>query len=211
MRAIIIGGGSVSKNLTEYILPGDFIVCADSGYDRAKKLCLVPDLVIGDMDSIVSDIENGPEIITAPVHKDETDSMLCLDILAARGFNEILFFGALGGRSDHSFANITLLLYAAKKGISLKIIHENSRLFIINGKTEISGNKGDLFSLFAVGGDAGGITTEGLLYPLADETLYADNPRGVSNELLGNRASVCVKTGFLLAIHTEGGGKNEQY
>ncbi|MBQ9096990.1 MAG: thiamine diphosphokinase [Clostridia bacterium] len=211
MRAIIIGGGSVSKNLKEYILPGDFIVCADSGYDRAKRLGIVPDLVIGDMDSIVSSVESGPEIITAPVQKDETDSMLCVDTLAERGYDEILLFGALGGRPDHSFANITLLLYAAKKGIHLEIVHEMSHMFIIDSRTEISGKKGDTFSLFALGGDACGITTKGLLYPLSDETLYADNPRGVSNELLENNIAVSVKNGYLLAIHIKGGEKNEQH
>ena len=211
MRAIIIGGGSCNKNLKEYILPGDFIVCADSGYDHAKSLGLVPDLVIGDMDSIVSNVQSGPEIITAPVQKDETDSMLCVDILAERGFDNILFFGAMGGRSDHSFANITLLLYAAKKGIHLEIVHEMSHMFVIDKKAEISGNTGDTFSLFALGGDASGITTTGLFYPLVDETLFADNPRGVSNELVENKATVSVKNGYLLAIHIKGGETNEQY
>ncbi len=211
MRAVIIGGGNCNRNLKEYILSGDFIVCADSGYEWAKELGIVPDLVIGDMDSIVSSIEAGPEIITAPVQKDETDSMLCVDILAERGFDEMLFFGALGGRIDHSFANITLLLYAAKKGISLKIVHGNTHMFIIDSYAEISGNIGDTFSLFALGGNAGGITTKGLLYPLNNETLYADNPRGVSNELLEPQVSVAVKDGYLLAIHIKGGEKNEQY
>lgn len=211
MRAIIIGGGSCNKNLTEYILPGDFIVCADSGYDHAKGLGITPDLVIGDMDSIVSGVESGPEIITAPVQKDETDSMLCVDTLAARGFDEILFFGAMGGRPDHSFANITLLLYAAKKGIKLEIIYKNSHMFIINDKTVLHGNIGDTFSLFAIGGNAEGITAEGFLYPLNNETLYADNPRGVSNEFLAGDAFVSVKNGYLLAIHIKGGEMNEQY
>ncbi len=211
MRAVIIGGGFCNDDLTEYIQAEDFIVCADSGYDSAKKLGISPQLVVGDMDSISSVIEAGPEIIKAPVQKDETDSMLCLNLLIERGFKEILFFGAIGGRSDHSFANISLLLYAAKKGINLKIVHENSCLFIINGKTEISGNFGDIFSLFAIGGDACGITTEGLMYPLYGETLYADNPRGVSNELNGNSACVSLESGYLLAIHIKGGETNEQY
>lgn len=211
MRAVIIGGGSCNANLTEYIQPGDFIVCADSGYDSAVQLGIIPDIVIGDMDSIVSDIDCGAEIITAPVQKDETDSMLCVDILAGRGFDNILFFGAMGGRSDHSFANITLLLYAAKKGIHLEIVHEMSHMFIIDEKTEIYGNIGDTFSLFALGGDASGITTTGLLYPLSDETLFADNPRGVSNELVENKAIVSVKNGYLLAIHIKGGETHEQY
>ena len=211
MRAVIIGGGSCSTNLTEYIMPGDFIVCADSGYDRAKELGVVPDLVIGDMDSIRSAIADGPEIIKAPVQKDETDSMLCVDIVAGRGFDEIIFFGALGGRCDHSFANITLLLYAAKKGIKLEIIHDSSHMFIIDSHANISGAKGDTFSLFAIGGDAHGITTKGLMYPLNGESLYADNPRGVSNELMENEASVSLENGYLLAIHIKGGEKNEQY
>jgi len=211
MRAIIIGGGSCNKNIKEYILSGDFIVCADSGYDSAKELGIIPDLVIGDMDSIVSTVQSGPEIITAPVQKDETDSMLCVDILAERGYNEILLFGALGGRPDHSFANITLLLYAAKKGIHLEIVHESAHLFIIDSRAEISGKKGDTFSLFALGGDAHGITTTGLFYPLNNETLYTDNPRGVSNEFLENEITVSVENGYLLAVHIKGGEKNEQY
>lgn len=211
MRAILIGGGSCNKNIKEYILPGDFLVCADSGYDSAKELGLVPDLVVGDMDSIVSGIEDGPEIITAPVQKDETDSMLCVDILHSRGFDEILFFGAMGGRCDHSFANITLLLYAAKIGIRLEIVHENTHIFVIDSYTEISGEKGDTFSLFALGGNADGITANGFLYPLNGETLYADNPRGVSNELISGKATVSLENGYLLAIHIKGGETNEQY
>lgn len=212
MRAVIFGGGCYNTNLSEYIKPDDFIVCADSGYDHALRFGYKPHLVIGDMDSISSSIEPGTEVITVPVQKDETDSMLCVDILAQRGYDQILFFGALGGRADHSFANICLLMHATKKSVDLKIIHENSIMFVTDKKAELCGNKGDLLSLFPVGGMAQGITTQGLFYPLCGETLYPDATRGTSNEFVDEKATVSLSSGYLLVIHTKiGGEKNDWY
>ena len=140
----------------------------------------------------------------------DTDTVFATKEALRRGFDEFLFVGVMGGRPDHSFANITLLLYATKKGIDLKIIHENSCLFVASKTATICGKKGDLLSLFPLGGDARGITTDGLFYPLRGETLFSDNPRGVSNCFSENSVTVTADEGYLLVIHTKlGGEKNE--
>ena len=93
---------------------GDFVLCADGGWEIARGMGVRPDLVIGDFDSSAQPGDGAVERV--PVEKDDTDTMLCVKRGLAMGFDDFLIVGGFGGRTDHTLANIQSLHYAAARG-----------------------------------------------------------------------------------------------
>lgn len=205
MRGVIFSGGTAGnpeamKNLLQ---PEDRMVCADGGYLLAERLGVMPEAVLGDMDSLKQ--QPKARVLRASCDKDETDTQLCLDYLLEAGCGEIVILGALGGREDHTYANLMLTVYGLRRGVKVTLADPPVRVFAVTGQAEIEGKDGDLLSLFPVGGNTEGILTEGLKYPLQDETLYFDVPRGISNVFAKDKITVRMRRGILLAMHTESG------
>ncbi len=189
------GGAPQTKNC--------FTVCADGGYKNAVKAKIVPDVVIGDMDSI-GDIPENIETVRASTRKDETDTQLCIDYLAEKGYDDITVVCALGGRCDHEFANLMLTVYGANRGVKVTLQGDNVSVSAIKGKAVFKGSRGDTFSMFPVGGDAEGVTTQGLSYSLSGDTLKFDTPMGISNVFTADEACVSARKGIIIAIHFRG-------
>jgi thiamine pyrophosphokinase len=146
---------------------------------------------------------SGIQVLRYPPEKDETDFELALDHAIRQGCKQILVFGALGGRTDHLMANILLpLVYVDKAHIIL--FRGSEELTYINSREVIHGNPGEKLSLLPLVGDASGIHTTGLRYPLESETLMFGKSRGISNELIDSEATITVSSGVLLCIHTSG-------
>lgn len=190
--------------LKEKIKQDDFLLCADGGFIHAEKIDRKPDLIIGDFDSSLKPCNTGCEIITFPPEKDFTDSMLALKIGIERGFSEFLLLGALGGRIDHTFANLSLLTYAADCGVTLTVEDEQNSIELINSesKTLRRGEKGEMLSLFPLGGFAYGVTVTGVKYPLNNYIMEPVCSLGVSNEITEDFAVVSVQKGALLVIRS---------
>jgi thiamine pyrophosphokinase len=110
--------------------------------------------------------------------------------------------GAMGGRIDMTIANILLMAHANFSGCRIEFWHgeQTGRLIKPPGE-DISGHPGDTVSLIPLGGDASGITTKGLKYPLNDAVLTFGSSRGISNLMTGRSAHVRLLHGQLLAIH----------
>jgi thiamine pyrophosphokinase len=185
----------------------DLIVAADGAAGWLVAHGRPPDLLVGDMDSVDPAVlarltARGCRMVRHPAHKDETDTELALHEAVALGARCITILGALGGRIDHAVANIMLLLMPVLEGVETAIFDGRSRLFLIRGAATIDGDVGDVLSLIALGGDAEGIVTEGLEYPLCDETLALGPARGVSNVLVRDTARISLRRGALLAVHT---------
>ena len=184
------------------------VIGVDGGTCHLSSFNLTPQIVIGDMDSLpTADLvrleSNGTRILRHPPEKDETDFELALNHVIQQGCNEILVFGALGGRTDQWMANILLpLVYMDKARIVL--LRGSEELTYINSRAVIHGSTGDTLSLMPVTGDASGIKTTGLRYPLESETLIFGRSRGISNELTDSDATITVSSGILLCIHTSG-------
>jgi thiamine pyrophosphokinase len=188
--------------------PDDLIIAADGGAQHCLKLGIRPQVVIGDFDSVsVDELETlrlqGTEIIAYPARKDYTDLELALLEAQQRGAEQVLLVAALGRRWDQSLAN--LLLPAAFPGLRISLVDGPQEIsFIRPGeRLEITGQAGDVVSLIPIGGDAEGITTHGLEYPLRAETLHLGSTRGISNVLLpqapgAGKASVTLEAGLLL-------------
>ena len=204
-KGIIFAGGdfSVPQNLNDVLKEQPVIVCADSGYDNAVRLGIVPDVIIGDMDSVKLDLPQTVNRIKLNCEKDDTDTQVCIDYLIEQGCDEIILLCALGGRQDHLLANIMLTVYTAKRGVKLIIKSSVADIFAITGRVEISGEKGDWLSLIPVLSDAEGVTLSGLKYPLKDAILEAGKTMGISNEFVSEKATVTVKKGLIIAVKTK--------
>lgn len=211
MRAVIFANGII-KHLPEpgaVIMPDDLLIAADGGMHHCQAMGITPSVVIGDFDSLDPDELNklqssGVEIIQYPAHKDQTDLELALELALDMGVDEILVFGALGARWDMSIANILLLTLPEFSGVKLKFIEENQEIILLRGGEEftLNGKKGDILSLTALDQEVKGVTLSGLEYPLKDSTLQLGSTRGISNVLVENTATVSLKKGLLLCVHT---------
>ncbi len=209
-RVVIIANGDL-KNYNFHrnlIRDDDIILCVNGGAGHALAMGLKPDIVIGDLDSLLaSDRETVDEIevqlIRHPSEKDKSDLELALDHAVDLQPSEIIIIGALGGaRFDHAFINVMLLFMPLRKGIPARIIEERQEILMAKKEAALSGVIGDYLSLFALTNEVSGIVTEGLKYPLKNESLFFASTRGLSNELTASKIKVSIQSGLLLIVKT---------
>ncbi len=200
-RCVIIGASPVLdiEMLKREVLPGDYVVCADGGYTYAHGAGIKADLIIGDFDSSVYPVKPDSEIIKLPVTKDDTDMHYCIKECIKRGYKNFVLYGGTGGRPDHTFANLSSLLYIADKGCTGFLEDNDYRCLILKkGKMTIISEKGKGFSIFPFGCDDCRVTLKGFLYELESGILSSDFPLGVSNTINSDRAVVTVYRGTAL-------------
>lgn len=199
MKALIISAGE-NKNplkLKEYAKVSDLVICADGGYLYAYSLNIIPDVVIGDFDSLDIEIPDTIKKITLPCEKDETDTEYAFLYAKNEGVDEIIIYGGLGGRLDHTYANILLLADTKIKSV---LTDGKTSCYMTDSKLELSGKKGEYISVFSFSDISYGVSIKGLKYELSDYNLKKEDVLGVSNEFNGNKAEISVKNGKLLII-----------
>ena len=204
-KAIIVGGGGIAPgDLDFYQGPDDLVLAADSGYEALKKAGRIPDLLVGDLDSLEEAPKDIP-LIRLPVEKDDTDTAYCVKEALDRGYRKILIFGALGGdRISHTVANLQLLKFIRDQGAVAMLKQGKTRIQMLVNEESIyfpPGRKAEI-SLFAYGQDTT-VTLRGLKYSGDYITLSPGYPLGVSNSLTGEEAVVEVHEGTLLVIQEE--------
>lgn len=176
-----------------------YVIAADGGYDRCLAENITPDLIIGDFDSIKSGIPENAEYIRTPCEKDETDSYLAACEAVKRGYDELRFFCALGGRLSHSLANIQILRDFKSKGIAGALFGEREAVLLLQDeRTDIPRFSGYL-SVFALDGCAE-VSLEGVKYPLNRHKLTDLYPLGVSNEITAEYARITVHSGCCVVV-----------
>lgn len=189
---------------------GDFILCADGGYSHARKAGLTPHVVIGDFDSIDYDsIENDLissgmtecRIIRVAAEKDDTDTMICVKYGIEHSFDEFFILGGLGGRLDHTIANLQTMCYAVEQGKTIWFLDGKNRATLrAPGSLTVEVQKDYKISLFAFGESCDGVSISGVKYPLKNHLLKNNFPLGVSNEFLEKNAEISHKSGKLLIV-----------
>ncbi len=211
MRAILFGSAQIQdysvckKNL----LSDDIIICCDGGMHHTKQLNVLPNYIIGDFDSVENEVFKyyknlGVEIKQYPTQKDETDMELGLNFAMELGANDIIIFGGIGSRFDHTLANAHLLLRLLKQGVRGRLINENNCVELIDRPTKFYGKKGDIISIIPLSMQVTGITLGGMEYPLYDKTLTIDDEIvAISNTMLEDEVEVKVKNGYLFVIQTK--------
>ena len=197
MRAVIICGGDVGEYIKSYVTPDDFVICADSGFDYAIKFGITPDVVLGDMDSVKN--KNYPkDAIIYPCRKDFTDSELAAMYAKDNGYEEVLLFGMIGTRMDHSLANLTLL----QRFKNACIINANNEIYFVKKEITLSGKPGDNISIIPYPGDAFGVTTYGLDYALSDGKIAAGTTLGISNVMVDEECTITISKGSAFVIRS---------
>ncbi len=205
MRAIIFANGKLENPAAARALirPDDTIIAADGGAAHCHALGILPSIIIGDLDSLSAEEveawqQKGVEIIQHDPRKDETDLELALLLAQGLAREEALVFGALGGRWDQTIANLLLPAYSRLEDIDITYWHAGTWFYLVRSECTIHARAGQTVSLIPLGGDAVGVTTEGLEWPLEAETLQFGATRGVSNLMLGETATIHLQSGLLL-------------
>lgn len=189
-----LSGISVSEN--------DIVICADASYEKAVRHGLTPDYIIGDFDSGSRPENADCTVIKYPSEKDDTDTMLCMKKAIELGYDDIVIVGGIGGRLDHTLANISALLYADERGVKATLEGSGNKAFIAEGDTKIKKEENTYVSFFPIT-ETACISLSGTKYKASDLTISQSFPIGVSNEITDDFARITVSSGKILAVISE--------
>ncbi len=207
VKCSIVTGAPVSDTdfLKEHLDTGSFIIAADSGYRKLLEAGIRIDAIVADFDSAEKPDINC-EIITFPIEKDATDTFNAVKLAVGRGFKEIEIFFALGGRFDHSYANVLCLAYARQHGVKCTLLDRQNRISLIEKSATVNRDY-QAFSLFAFLGDCKGVSIKGAYYTAGffgrDKLDIAVSDQfGQSNFVSEETAEITVDDGVLLLIES---------
>lgn len=208
IKAILFANGDflAPERFLPQLTSQDFLIAVDGGLKLLTQHDLIPDLIIGDLDSAQpEDVEKfrsqGIEVRKYPVEKDQTDLELSLDAALELKPSTIWVVAALGNRLDQTLANILLLTRTKFNGIDLRLLDGRRQVFLIRESASLEGTPGDRVSLLPLSQEVAGVTTRGLYYPLENETLFRDQTRGISNHMTSSTAIISIQHGLLLCVH----------
>jgi thiamine pyrophosphokinase len=202
---VLVGGDPVPLHLVPPLPDRAFVIAADSGLHLAREFGLPVHLVVGDLDSVaperLAEYEDaGVPVERHPVAKDRTDLAIALDAAMQFAPTRVTLLGGHGGRLDHLLGNALVLGSDAYRELTLTALVAGATITVVRDRRDLRGRSGDYVSLLPVNGQATGITTDGLRFPLHGEDLLPGSTRGISNQFLTDQASVEVESGVLLAV-----------
>lgn len=215
---IIVSGGNISKEFALDFLKKNtetdtgekvLLIAADRGYEFFLSVGLLPDLAVGDFDSLSEsgrkalDQMTGDQVVRLKPEKDDSDTQSAMNLAINRGAKRIAILGATGSRMDHMLANIGLFLLAKERGASVTIVDANNYMELADNGTILKRAEqfGKYVSFFPIGGDVTGLTLKGFKYSLEKYHLRTmDSGLTVSNEILEENALVTYQSGRLLMI-----------
>ena len=207
-RILIFANGTLPdlETIRSLIRPDDLIIAADGGTRHVLALGLTPAAIIGDLDSLPEADQRrvesaGARLVRYSQDKDETDLELAIGYALRSAPEAVLLIGAMGGRLDQTLGNLSLLSGSSLAALDIRADDGVEEVFFCRSQVEIHGQSGDIISLLPWGGAVEGVRTEGLKWPLRNETLYPHKTRGISNQLLGEPAKVEIASGLLLVVH----------
>lgn len=202
MRCVIIAGSPDAdiSFIKSAVQPGDWVICADSGYRYARDAGIKPDLIVGDFDSFSGELPRGVETVRLNVRKDDTDTFVCARYAVNRGCREIDVLGAIGGRLDHSYANLCLLEYLSSSGVRACLVSEKEKILLLKkGAYIFDGYGGKTFSLFPFGCACASASVQNAEYPVTDFKFESKNSTGLSN-VFHDGCKITVNSGKLLLM-----------
>lgn len=189
---------------------GQNIIVCDRGLEALYQLKIIPNHVVGDFDSVSSEVlefyKKQTQIIfhTYNAEKDNTDTDIALKLATRLKSSKITILGALGKRMDHAIANIHILKDALEAEIPCQILDEYNRIYLINKETTLEKEKvyGKYVSLIPLTSTVEGLTLTGFKYPLNHYTLPIGTSLGISNEMIEDIAHIEMKKGILIVIES---------
>jgi thiamine pyrophosphokinase len=208
MRVIIFANGEIKNYVyaKKYIKPQDFLIASDGGLKHMDKIDIIPNLIVGDLDSLQKEIlvkykKMGVEIQKFNPKKDLTDTEIAINYAITNKYSEIVIFGGLGGRLDHSLGNIQLLYKCLKNNVKATLINDFEVVILINDNIIINKDVGSVVSLIPFSDTVKGINTKGLEYELINGTLNCGETRGISNIIKNDVVEINIKEGVLTIIY----------
>lgn len=214
MQTLIVTGGSIDDAFTLNFIkenPCDLMIAADSGMEFFYRNGLVPDVIVGDFDSVKEGVleyfrKNNPDIkvMKFQPEKDETDTELALRTAMEAGCEKIWLLGATGTRLDHVLGNIHLLGMAMEQGCECIMLDVHNRIRMLKQGIRIRKEEqyGDYISLFPFTPTVKGLTLMGFKYPLHKYKLRCYHSLGVSNEITQEEAEISFEDGILLMVES---------
>lgn len=210
MNALIISGGKEPSEelLRGLVVKADIIIGADRGCEALFKHKIQPHYILGDFDSAsketIAKIESlGVNKIKFKAEKDFTDTESAFNLAVEKGATKIFMLGVTGTRYDHALGNIGLLKKALKLGIDCEILDDNNRIYVIDEKAMIKGEKGDIVSFQAYSELVRGLSIKGAKYELDNYDLHIGDSLTISNEFISNEINISFKNGILMVLHTK--------
>lgn len=234
---IIVSGGDIQSDFALYFLKKNIekagrenirLIAADRGLEFFLDYLILPDVVIGDFDSLLEDgknflemqsedipyggmlewkLQKGEgkvvEVVRLRPEKDDSDTQSAMNYAIQNGAKEIVILGVTGNRVDHLMANFGLLILAQKQGAEVALADRYNYMKLISSGTILKKAEqfGKYVSFFPLGEDVTGLTLEGFKYPLDKYHLTtADSGLTVSNEISEEYAKVTYESGTLLMI-----------
>lgn len=206
MKKVILVGASplMDTSFLQEKKEDTFYVACDGGYQVYLKEKREPDLFVGDFDTLPEKVISHPkEMIRLSTIKDDTDTMFAIKTCLKRGYDTFYLYGCLGGKIEHSLANIqTLKFLCENKARGYLIDKENNQvLFLLHNESITFKKSAGMISVFALDNTVSGVDEINLKYGLSDASLTNAFPLGVSNEFLKDKvATIRVKEGHLLVV-----------
>lgn len=210
---IIMTGGSTPQQDSYYrafLQETSYLITADSGLKVCFRLQIVPNLFIGDADSVAhSELlwaqEQGAIIKKFPPEKDATDTQLALDFLINNRHDTIHILGGIGSRLDHTLANLYLLLYGYEQGATVVLINHNHKIQLLSNKQtlKLTGCPGDLISILPITETLSGLTIEGCRWSMNKGALRRGPAQGVSNYLLAQNGTISLQQGLAFVMQVK--------
>ena len=198
-KCMIISGGAYTP--IPAAVEDVYVIACDRGYQYALQAEVEPDLVVGDFDSYDGDLNPLIQTQRYKKEKDDTDTMIAVKEALAAGCSEIEIFCALGGRLDHTFANIQSAAYAVERGAFVTIQDNDSVLYFFSaGSMRLPRQEGFSLSVFSITDRCSDVSIRGTKYLLEHVELTNAFPLGVSNEWVEDTAEVCVGSGILMIM-----------
>lgn len=208
-KCILVCAGELGME-TIPIEKEDFVIAVDGGLGYCTALRIEPDLILGDFDSVGEreaetiaslQAQDSRRLVRLPREKDDTDTIAALKEGLRRGYTEFRIYGGMGGRFDHTFANIQALLFLRNHGAKGCLADSVGEMHILkNEKICFPRGRKGILSLFSLVEESRGVTIEGMKYLLDQATVRNDFPVGISNEFIGEEASVAVEQGILVCV-----------
>lgn len=179
----------------------DLVIAADGGYAALQAAAIAPHVVIGDFDSLGA-APKEEQVITLPTVKDVTDTYAAINYALKQGYETFYLYGCTGGRVDHTIANIQTAADLAAQGKHCLIFSKAQIITAIASETVTFSEQSEGFlSVFAHCDTCKGVCLKGLKYELDDAELTNRFPLGVSNEFIGQKATVTIRSGVAILIY----------
>ena len=183
----------------------DAVYAVDAGFALLEQMGFVPDMAVGDFDSL-GYIPRCQRVVELPVEKDKSDLEVAMDRAKKRNFDEVVIYGALGARLDHTVANLQMCARFAEEGMGVTFIAGDYAIRIVVGPDvfELPTLERGTVSVFSATAESRGVIERGMHYSIDDQTLTNRTTWGLSNELEGREAAISIEEGTLYVFYPLG-------